>query len=66
MQKFVDPVHNSGGFKKHMKRKEELEELGLMPKTLEEHMRNVELERAVGRGPGAGLGEGQEVVATDA
>jgi len=37
-----------------------------MPKTLEEHMRNVELERAVGRGPGAELGEGQEVVATDA
>ena len=28
-------------------------------------MRNVELERAVGRGPGAELGEGEEVVVTD-
>ena len=24
VQKFVDPVHNSNGFKKHMKQKEEL------------------------------------------
>ena len=48
-----------------MKRKKELQELGLMPKTLEEHMRNVELERAVGRGLGVELGEGEAVVATD-
>lgn len=65
VQKFVDPVHNSGGFKKHMTRKKELQELGLMPKTLEEHMRNVELERAVGRGVGVELGEEEVVVVTD-
>ena len=65
MRKFMDPVTNSASFQKHERRKAELQAQGLMPKTLEGHLENLELERAVGAGGAVELAEGETLLATD-
>ena len=48
IQKFIDPVKNSSGFQLHQAKKAQLQQMGIMPLTLEDNIREMEISRSIG------------------
>jgi len=49
MRKMIHPYEATSSYHRHKNKKGELIDSGEMPQSLEQHMKNIELERSVGK-----------------